>query len=194
MSERSRRDQLIETALDLFSRGGFQAVGIDRLLSEAGVAKMTLYKHFRSKDELILAVLRVRDERWRAWFTHAVESKATEPRGRLLAVFDALAEWFAEPDFRGCLFVNAVAELGGSDEAACALAIEHKRYVTGYLRGLAEAAGARDADALARAMALLVEGATVTAQICRLPSVAADAKRAAEVLLAEHLPAPPGRR
>ena len=83
-----RRDHLVDIALDLFSRDGFHATGIDKILAESGVAKMTLYKHFRSKDELILAALRRRDERFRNWFMRTVERRADTPRERLLAMFD----------------------------------------------------------------------------------------------------------
>lgn len=189
MSESTRKEQLIETALRLFSREGFQAVGIDRLLAEAGVAKMTLYKHFRSKDELVLAVLRRRDEGWREWLHRSIEARASDPRGRLLAVFDALAEWFADPDFRGCLFINVVAEYGGANEGARALAAEHKRLMVEDLRALCEAAGAKDAGSLAERLALLVEGAIVVAQVCGRVEAARDAKSAAEMLLMQHLPA-----
>ncbi|MDJ0935396.1 MAG: helix-turn-helix domain-containing protein, partial [Kiloniellales bacterium] len=106
----TRRDHLVDTAAKLFARHGFHATGIDRILAEAGVAKMTLYKHFRSKDELILAALRRRDEEFRNWFRRRVEARADAPRARLLAVFDVLAEWFEQPDFAGCTFVAAAAE------------------------------------------------------------------------------------
>ena len=88
----SRRDHLVETALGLFMRDGFHATGIDAILAEAGVAKMTLYNHFKSKDELILAALRLRDEQFLEWLVSAVEARADKPRGRLLALFGALDE------------------------------------------------------------------------------------------------------
>ena len=86
----TRRDHLVDTALKLFARGGFHATGIDTILAEAGVAKMTLYNHFRSKEELILAVLRRRDELFRNWFVKRVEQQADQPRQRLIAMFDVL--------------------------------------------------------------------------------------------------------
>ena len=86
----SRRDHLVDTALEMFCRDGFHATGIDKILAHAGVAKMTLYNHFRSKDELILAALRRRDEKFRNWFMRAVERLGKTPRNRLLAIFDAL--------------------------------------------------------------------------------------------------------
>jgi AcrR family transcriptional regulator len=186
----SPREILIETALALFARHGFQAVGIDRLLSEAGVAKMTLYKHFRSKDELILEVLRRRDQRWREWLHASIRASAPDPRGQLLAVFDALGEWFGDADFNGCLFINATAEFGGGQEAVRLLAAAHKQQLKDDLADLAEAAGADDPEALARALVLLVEGAIVVAHVEGRYETAGDAKRAAEVLL---LAAIPGR-
>jgi AcrR family transcriptional regulator len=183
----SRRDHLVDTAVALFGRHGFHATGIDRVLRESGVAKMTLYKHFRSKDELILAVLRRRDERFRNWFVRAVERRGRTPRARLLALFDALGEWFAGPDFWGCTFINASAEFGDPDHPIHAAAAEHKRLVLGYVRGLAEAAGAPDPEALARQLMLLAEGAIVIAQVSGEAGAAAEARGAAEVLIAAAL-------
>ena len=133
----TRRDHLVETAAKLFARHGFHATGIDRILAEAGVAKMTLYKHFRSKDELILAALRRRDEEFRNWFVRKVEARARRPAARLLAVFDVLAEWFEQPDFAGCTFVAAAAEFHPAEDPIHAAAAEHKRLLLAFLRELA---------------------------------------------------------
>jgi AcrR family transcriptional regulator len=179
----SKREQLIEAGLDLFNRYGFNATGIDRILAEAGVAKMTLYKHFRSKEELILAVLRRRDEIFRAWLMDYVESHADTPRARLLALFAAHNEWFSQKDFRGCLFQNAAAEFSGSAEAVRALAEDHKRLIHAYVRGLASAAGARNPDRLADWLVLLLDGAIGCAQVTVSPSWADKAQEAAEVLI-----------
>lgn len=183
----SRRDHLVDTAVALFGRHGFHATGIDRVLRESGVAKMTLYKHFRSKDELILAALRRRDERFRNWLVRAVEGRARSPRARLLALFDAVGEWIAGPDFSGCTFINAAAEFADPDHPIHGAAAEHKRLVLGYLRGLAEAAGAAQADVLARQLMLLVEGAIVIAQVSGQAGAAAEARGAAEILIAAAL-------
>lgn len=181
----SRRDQLIDTALDLFLENGFHATGIDRILAEAGVAKMTLYKHFRSKDELILAALKRRDERFLAWFMDAVERLGGTPRDRLLGIFDALGEWFSAKDFRGCLFINASAEFGQPDNPIREAAREHKRLVFNYVRGLTAAADARDAESLAKGLCLLMEGAIVMARVANETDSAGQARRAARVLIAE---------
>lgn len=178
-----KRDHLVDTALGLFNRGGFHATGIDKILSEAGVAKMTLYKHFKSKDELILAVLRRRDEKFRNWFMRTVEARAGTPRDRLLAAFDALAEWFEERDFSGCMFINASAEFAPHDDPIHAAAAEHKRLVLAYFREQAEAAGADDAPGLALELMLLMEGAIVMAYVAGLDDAAGQAKAAARKLL-----------
>jgi AcrR family transcriptional regulator len=178
-----KRDHLVATALVLFNRDGFHATGIDKILAEAGVAKMTLYKHFKSKDELILAVLRRRDEEFRNWFMRAVEARAKTPRARLLAVFDAIAEWFDGRDFSGCMFINASAEFAEADDPIHGAAAEHKRLILGYLREQAEAAGADDASTLAMELMLLMEGAIVMAYVAGETDSAARAKAAARTLL-----------
>jgi len=187
-----RRDHLVDTALDLFCRDGFNATGIDRILAESGVAKMTLYKHFRSKDELILAALRLRDERFRNWFVRAVESRARDPRQRLLAIFDALEEWLGGEGFTGCAFINVAAEFTRRDGPVRAIAAEHKRLVFAYIRGLAEDAGvgdAGDAESLAWDLTLLAEGAIVMAHVGGRNVAAARARAAAEKLIAAAFPA-----
>ena len=181
----SKRDRLIDTALDLFCRNGFHATGIEQILAEAGVAKMTLYKHFKSKDELILAALRRRDEKDRNWFMRAVERRARSPKRRLLAVFDAIDDWLSEKDFTGCVYIGAAHEFGDPKNPIHAAAAEHKLLVLDYIRGLAEAAGAADADDLAYKLTLLIEGATVMAQVCGHRKASRRAKDAARKMLAE---------
>jgi len=171
-----RREHLVQTALDLFCRDGFHATGIDRILSESGVAKMTLYKHFRSKDDLILAVLRRRDEEFRNWFVRAVERRAETPRARLIVLFDVLGEWFAERNFTGCTFINAAAEYGRADDPIHASAAEHKKLVRSYIRDLAHAAGAKDPEDLAYALNLLIEGAITMAYVVGELDAAARAR------------------
>ena len=180
----SKREQLVDTALALFCRHGFHATGIDRIIAEAGIAKMTLYKHFRSKDELILAAMRRHDESFRNWFMRRVESLASAPRARLLAVFDVLEEWFAEDDFTGCMFINAAAEYGGHEDPIHAAAGEHKRLIGVYLADLARAANFEDAEGLARQLMLLMEGAITMAYVVGAEQAAGDAKAAAASLLA----------
>lgn len=180
----SRRAELVETALDLFCREGFHATGIDRILADCGCAKMTLYNNFKSKEELILAALRLRDERFRNWFMRAVEKRAKTPRQRLLAVFDALAEWFRDASFNGCMFINASAEFKNADDPIHVAAAEHKRLLEAYLLDLAKAAGLKKPERVARQLMLLVSGATVMAHVTGDKAAARQAKEVAEALLA----------
>ena len=112
----SGRERILETAYELFSRHGTRAVGVDRIIAESGVAKMTLYRNFASKDELILAFLQRREERWtRGWLQSEAEAAPTRPRERLLAIFDVFGEWFAREDFEGCSFINVMLEVTDPD-------------------------------------------------------------------------------
>jgi AcrR family transcriptional regulator len=182
-NRRAARERILDAASDLFYREGFRAAGIDTIVARAGVAKMTLYHHFPSKDELVVAFLRRRDERWRCWFGAAVERRAATPRERLLAAFDALEEWFASPDFRGCAFINAAAEFPDPEHPARQAVLEHKQQVRAYLHQLSIETGLSDADALAQQLLILMEGAIVTAVIEGGAAAAQGARRAAAVLL-----------
>ena len=179
----SKREQLVDTAIELFCRDGFHATGIDKILAESGVAKMTLYKHFKSKDELILAALHKRDEIFRNMFMHAIESRAKEPRARLLAVFDALEEWFLTREFSGCMFVNAAAEYPEMDCSIHNACAENKRLIVNYINDLAREAGAKDAETLGKGLTLLMEGAVVLYYVGNQKDTAEQAKKSAEMLL-----------
>lgn len=182
-----KREQLIKTALRLFARHGYRATGIDTILAEAGVAKMTLYHHFKSKDELIVAALRRRDAEWRQWFMDRVSKRATTPRGRLLAVFDVLEEWFREREYHGCSFGQAATEFRDPRHAVHKMASEHKQQLLAYFRELAAAAGAKDSELLAQQIGLLVEGAVIHMEVFREPQVARIADDAAQKLVSEAL-------
>ena len=188
MAADSRREHLVETALRLFYTHGFHATGIDRILAEAGVAKMTLYKHFRSKDELILAALRRRDELFRNWLMGAMEQAASDPRGRMLAMFDALDDWFhgralSALGFHGCAFIKAASEFDDPDHPVHRACAEHKRMIVDYLVNLATAAGAKEPKILAEQLALLKEGAIVTAQVRAKTNAAEQAKLVARAVI-----------
>lgn len=191
MTAETKREQLIKTALALFYRDGFKATGIDKILSEAGVAKMTLYKYFPSKEALICAVLRRRDEDFRDWAMQYVETHATTPRERLLALFDAHYSWFSERNFRGCLFLNAAAEFAGNTETITAIALEHKKLLHGYIRGLASATGTHNPDQLADWLILLLDGAISGAQLTMTADWAIQAKSAAAQLIDNTAVPPP---
>lgn len=180
------RQRIIETAERLFYSEGIRAVGIDRIIAEANVAKMTLYNHFASKDELILEVLVYREEQVNEMFAKSIERRVGKGMERLEAFFVALKDWFRSPGFRGCSFINASVELADADHPASRFAVEHKNRINRMLREfIVEAAGDK-AAVVAPAVALLVEGAIVTAVMDRSSKPADVAKDAALALVAKN--------
>lgn len=183
MATSPKKEQLIETAKQLFSKHGFHAVGIDRIIKESNVAKKTLYNHFKSKEELILAVLRQHDQLFRNGFMQAVESRSDKPKGKLLAVFDVAEDWFNTNDFYGCLFVGASSEFPETDTPLRNVCKDFKRLVQEYIQSLAEQAEMKNAAKLAAHLVLLLEGAISMAQINKTSLSAKQAKAAAAVLI-----------
>lgn len=183
----SKRDELVRKALKIFYREGFHATGMDLLAAETGISKTTMFKHFASKEELILAVLRLRDQDFRTWLFRRME-EAGGPRAQLLAMFDALGEWFREQEFNSCMFIKASSEYPDVHHPIHAQSAEHKRLLFRQLEKIAEAAGAPDPADLSRKLLLLKEGAIVTAHLRHEADPAADAKSAAETILAAALP------
>ena len=179
----SKREQIVTEALKLFYQHGFTATGVDKIITEAKVSKKTLYNHFKSKDELVLATLRKRDEMFRNNLMRETERQGDTPRAQLLALFDVVGDWFNEKNFSGCMFINAAAEFSEADNPCHIISAEHKRLVCDYIRGLAAAAGASDPDELAKQINLLIEGAIVDAHVCGNRRAAERAKRMAEVFI-----------
>ncbi len=178
-----KRDHLVGVASDLFYSHGFHATGVDSILKEAGVARMTLYKHFKSKEELILATLELQDQQFREWLVAAVERRAKRPSDRLLAVFEAFGELFRSDGYCGCAFIKASGEYPSLQDPVHQLAVRHKEMVLSYLRGLVAETGAKDPDTLSKQLVLLVDGAIATAQVTGRAGAADDARAAAEVLV-----------
>lgn len=183
------RGRLVHVAIELFYSHGFQAVGVDQILAAAGVTKTTFYKHFESKDDLVVAAIQQRDQ-WemQAW-TQAVQKLAgDDPKDQLLAFFDVLDVWFNAPDFRGCQFINAAAEFPNPHDPVHAVAAEHKRKNRDFFRDLAAAAGADDSEAFADRYTALVEGTLVLRQVHGRDDAATVIKPAVESLVSEELP------
>jgi AcrR family transcriptional regulator len=158
------RERILDAAYDLFSRRGVQAVGVDTIVSESGVAKMSLYRNFASKDDLALAFLERREELWtHAWLRAEIERRADDAPGRLLAIFDVFGEWFAREDFEGCSFINVMLELGDRETAVRRACVGHLANIRDVLRPLAEEAGVADPDAFARQWHILMKGSIVAA-------------------------------
>jgi AcrR family transcriptional regulator len=174
-SAASPADRILDTATALFYAEGLK-VGIDRIIAEANVAKASFYRHFPSKDELVVAFLQRRHTTWMAWFTGRLEALCAERRPALALVADVLGEWFAEPTFRGCAFINAVADIGLSGEAL-AVAQSHKDELRDCLEALALRAGHVNAGALADEALVIVEGAIVRAHMTGDPAAAEIAGR-----------------
>src|SRR5918996_839572 len=137
-----RRERILHTAYDLFQRHGLQAIGVDRIVAEAGVAKMTLYRHFRSKDELVLAVLDRREELWaRSWLEREIERRGSSAEARLLAAFDVFDEWFRRDDYEGCTFVNSLLEMHDRTSPIGSASVVKLAAVRAFLQRLADEAG-----------------------------------------------------
>jgi AcrR family transcriptional regulator len=178
-----KRAHLMNTAQRLFYRDGFRIVGIDTLLAEAGVAKMTLYNHFASKDELIVAVIEKLDADVRTALTAAVEAAGHSPTRRMLAVFDWLKVWFDSAEFKGCAFIRALSEYPDPAHPIHQAAWRHKEAVNDLLTQLATSAGASRPAELAAALSLLINGAIISAHATGSSASATTARAAATILL-----------
>jgi AcrR family transcriptional regulator len=160
----SVRERILDTAYALFSRHGIRAVGVDRIIAASGVAKMTLYRHFTSKDELVLAFLRERERRWTMEWLHGdASSRGEDGASRMLAIFDVFDEWFQQPDFEGCSFINALLEFDDLEHPIRQASTEHLATIRGLVRDFAEEAGVADPDAVARQWHILMKGSIVAA-------------------------------
>jgi AcrR family transcriptional regulator len=159
----SARQRILDTSYELFSRRGVRAVGIDEVIERAGVAKATLYRHFSSKDALVLAFLELREQRWTRDFVEAEAiSRGATPEQRLLAIFDVYDEWFHRDDFEACSFVNVLLEVGPGHTAGGA-SIEHLARIRALVRRFAEEAGLRDPESFARSWHILMKGSIIAA-------------------------------
>ncbi len=179
----SKRDELVEKALEIFYRGGFHATGMDKLVAETKISKTSMYKHFRSKEDLIVATLKLRDEQFRTQFFQRVSELADSPEGQLLAAFDALDEWFHDDNFKSCMFIKASSEYQDINHPIHVVAADHKRHLAGFFSGLAAKAGLRNPEDIGRQLLMLVEGAIVIAHLHGIDNAASDAKKTAEILI-----------
>ncbi|MEC3862440.1 TetR/AcrR family transcriptional regulator [Mesobacterium sp. TK19101] len=174
------RDRILVAASTLFCRQGFAATGIDTVIDAANTAKATLYKHFPSKQQLIEAVLDAEGETWRAWFFGRLAKVQAPANERMLAVFGVLQDWFSDPGFYGCPFINAVAEFESSNGAVRKAAEKHKSHLITWLTAQAIEQGLPDPKETTRTFVVLIDGAIVAAQHTRDPSFARTARRLAE--------------
>jgi AcrR family transcriptional regulator len=180
------RDRILEVASELFYRKGIQAVGVDAIITQADVARMSFYRHFKSKEGLVLAFLNQRDEHFRAWLEAEVNRLAPDPSDRPLAVFDVLALRFATQDYRGCAFINTMVETANRNDAAHQAAAAHKARVQNYLAQLLRDAGKNTEHA--PDLLLLFDGAVVSAVREGSEAPAFRARRLAALLLGADMP------
>lgn len=178
------RERLLLNALELFSLRGFHATGIDTILAQSQVAKTTMYRHFKSKEDLIVSVLRKRDEDFRNWLMQTLDRTDTQGSEKLLMVFDVYQQWAERSDFNGCLFVKASSEFPDVDSPIHVFCAEHKRLMTRYIRSLTASSGTTaPPDDLADQIMMLLDGATALVQINRRPHVFEGAKESARKLV-----------
>lgn len=173
------RQQILETASQLFYQKGIQNVGINEVIAVSGVAKRTLYRHFPSKDRLIEEVMKYRAVQWLRWFETTVADRGNTPKERLLATFDVLQEWYASPDFRGCPFINAVLEIADASHPAHQVSVGVREAIRNQIMQLAQQAGVKDPESFSQQYLLLIGGASLMATIEGAP---AGAKYAQTVL------------
>lgn len=183
--ERSARERILDTASELFYRDGYHAVGIDTIIARSGVAKMTLYRHFASKDDLIAAYLERSNAEFMAWLEDAI-AVVDEPRAGLVAAFDAVGKLATSARCLGCTFQGAASEFPEMDHPGHRVALDHKRAVRNRFAELARDAGLRDPDGLAAQLLLLMDGSWVAARMFGPDNHAKSVGEAARALIDAH--------
>jgi AcrR family transcriptional regulator len=182
------REQILRTAYALYWRHGINAVGVDRIVSEAGVAKTSLYRHFRSKEGLVIAVIERHSNLWtQNWLQAEIERRGKTPAEQLLAIFDALDDWFHEEPFEGCLFINTLTEAHHQPAPIRDAAVGALAEIRALVAGVAAAAGVQDPNDFARRTQILMSG-SITAALQGDGEAAKRARSFAELLL-EQIPA-----
>jgi AcrR family transcriptional regulator len=178
------KQKILDTAGPLFYQQGFHAVGIDTIVAESGVAKMTLYRHFPSKQELIVAYLEQTNEQFWGWFEEAIRPYPNRPGRQLLAFFESLAHLVTKPTCLGCPFLIASTEFPEPDQPAHQVAKQHKTAVLTRLTHLAQEAAGREPHTLAKHLLLLMDGAFMQVRVFGpLDNPAAEVTTAAQILL-----------
>jgi AcrR family transcriptional regulator len=157
------RERILDAAYQLFSRRAIRDVGVDEVIERAGVAKATLYRHFPSKDDLVIAFLERREERWTlAWVEAEARRRGTTPEEQLLAIFELFDEWFQRDDFEACSFINVLLEMGPAHPAGQA-SVQHLANIRTVVGRLADEAALRDPESFARSWHILMKGSIVSA-------------------------------
>jgi len=185
-SEESPRSRILAVTTDLFYREGIRAVGIDRLIREAGVAKATFYAHFPSKNDLILTYLSAWSDAWCTWFFEAVDEASPSAAGRLQSVLDVLETLFDDPDYRGDAFAKALSEMSPTMPGLRQICLDHKDRIVDFLGRLADGAGVARPDEFARELLMVIDGAMAMAAREGTPAAAGVGRRVVQALLVDH--------
>jgi AcrR family transcriptional regulator len=181
------RGRIIDTAYELFSRRGIRDVGVNELISRAGVAKATFYRHFATKDDLVLAFLEQRDRLWTVDLVVAeARRRGSTPTEQLLAIFDVFGDWFRRDDFEACSFINILLEMGANHPLGRA-SIDYLAKIRGHVQQLAEEAGLRDAEDFSRSWHILMKGSIISATEGDADA-AKRAQRMAKTLIEQYRP------
>lgn len=182
-------EKLIQAGHEIFYREGFLNVGLDRLLNEVGCSKQTFYNHFDSKDDLIVAVIDEHHRWWSSEIRDRIERAAgPDPRGQILAMFDVMDTIIHEPEYRGCIYINAAVEFPQPHHPAHQSARRAKADGVALLADLAAQAGATNPEMVAQEIDMIIEGALITRQVSPDCDVCGIARRVAETLLDKYLP------
>ena len=160
-----QRDSIINSSLELFYGDGIKGTEVSRVIERAGVSESSFYQNFSSKEDLVLAFLHKRHDIWMGWFTKEVEARLARPGAQLEVIADVLQSWFEDPKFRGCAFINTVAEGGKFDSEPFAIAREHKEGLRQFLEDIARKLKHPKPELTASAAVLVIEGAIVRAQM-----------------------------
>lgn len=187
VSAADARGRIVDTAYELFSRRGIRDVGVNELISRAGVAKATFYRHFATKDDLVLAFLEQRDRVWTVEFVVAeARRRGSTPTEQLLAIFDVFGDWFRRDDFEACSFINILLEMGANHPVGRA-SIDYLAKIRGHVQQLAEEAGLRDTEDFSRSWHILMKGSIISATEGDADA-AKRAQRMAKTLIEEYRP------
>ncbi|WP_175718159.1 TetR/AcrR family transcriptional regulator [Burkholderia anthina] len=183
------RDRLLDAAEALIYSGGIHATGVDAIVKRSGAARKSFYSHFESKEALVVTALERRDARWMRWFVDATLARGKSARAQLLGMFDVLRDWFSQPDFHGCAFLNASGEIADADDPVRVVARMHKARLLAFVRerfdAYADEAGIerRGLARLARQWLVLIDGAIGVALVGGDANAARDARATAGLLL-----------
>ena len=177
------REKILHVASDLFQTRGINSTGVDTIVAVAGTTKMTLYKYFKSKEDLILEVLQKGHQDFQTWLNDNLNRSSKQPAEKIQKLFDFIEEWVSSPDFRGMAFIKASAEFPNEESAVHKLSADHAKEFRNYIASLAVEAGISDPDSLSLQLSMLIEGAIQAEQMKRGSDAVKYAKKAAKILI-----------